>query len=128
MPVDFDEYRREVEARTKRIHRNLSGQALQLVALTISGLETYARDYERDPGTAETRGAYAAWQLQRGEGMLWPPHRNDLCWCRSGRKYKRCCGPVAAASDASRDEGQPAAPDGTSEQSSPVEQSSDPPE
>lgn len=116
------------EARTKRIHRNLPGQALQLVALTISGLETYGRDNDKDPGNGETRAAYAAWQLRRGEGVLWPPHRNDLCWCRSGLKYKRCCGPVPAAAETSRGETQPAAPDGQSGQSSgPVEQLSGPP-
>ena len=28
------------------------------------------------------------------EGIDWPPGRNDLCWCGSERKYKRCCGAV----------------------------------
>jgi tetratricopeptide (TPR) repeat protein len=24
-------------------------------------------------------------------GIVWPPNRNDDCWCGSGRKYKKCC-------------------------------------
>lgn len=27
-----------------------------------------------------------------GDGDLWPPSRNDACWCGSERKYKKCCG------------------------------------
>jgi hypothetical protein len=100
MPPDFDGYRQEVEARTKRINRNLHGQTLQLAALTVSGLEAFAEARNADAGTGETRGAYAAWQLQRGEGVPWPPHRNEMCWCGSGLKYKRCCGPVPASSPA----------------------------
>jgi hypothetical protein len=26
----------------------------------------------------------------------WPPGRNEPCWCSSGRKYKKCCGPAPA--------------------------------
>lgn len=38
--------------------------------------------------------AYAADQMRAGNGLAWPPGRNDACWCESGRKYKRCCGTV----------------------------------
>jgi len=27
-----------------------------------------------------------------GEGVDWPPGRNQACWCGSGTKYKKCCG------------------------------------
>ena len=27
----------------------------------------------------------------------WPPGRNQPCWCRSGRKYKKCCAAPALA-------------------------------
>ncbi|MFB6784581.1 SEC-C metal-binding domain-containing protein [Streptomyces sp. NPDC056352] len=26
---------------------------------------------------------------------MWPPARNEPCWCDSGRKYKKCCGTPA---------------------------------
>jgi hypothetical protein len=100
MPAAFDDYRREIEARTKRIRRGLPGQPLQMAFLTVSGLETYAQDQDREAGSAECRAAYAALLVQRGEGVPWPPTRNDPCWCGSGRKYKSCCGPVPPAADA----------------------------
>ncbi|MFC4081708.1 SEC-C metal-binding domain-containing protein [Amycolatopsis samaneae] len=27
-----------------------------------------------------------------GDGVGWPPGRNDVCWCGSACKYKKCCG------------------------------------
>ena len=30
------------------------------------------------------------------DGEAWPPGRNDVCWCGSERKYKKCCGAVTA--------------------------------
>ena len=27
-----------------------------------------------------------------GEAIEWPPGRNQVCWCGSGAKYKKCCG------------------------------------
>lgn len=27
-----------------------------------------------------------------GETVEWPPGRNQVCWCGSGTKYKKCCG------------------------------------
>jgi hypothetical protein len=30
-----------------------------------------------------------------GEPLVWPPGRNDPCWCSSGAKYKKCCLPRA---------------------------------
>ncbi|WP_344116632.1 SEC-C domain-containing protein [Kribbella alba] len=34
-----------------------------------------------------------------GTGVEWPPGRNQPCWCRSGTKYKKCCGANRAAED-----------------------------
>lgn len=52
----------------------------------------------QDPASAEARAGYAA-DLARtdpGSVVAWPPGRNEGCWCRSGRKYKKCCGSPAA--------------------------------
>jgi hypothetical protein len=35
---------------------------------------------------------YIASRYREGEGIEWPPQRNQPCWCGSGTKYKRCCG------------------------------------
>jgi hypothetical protein len=44
----------------------------------------------------EARSTYAAHRLAGGEVIAWPPGRNEPCWCDSGRKYKKCCGPSPA--------------------------------
>lgn len=54
----------------------------------------WCRARDRDPGTGDARAGYAA-DLARtdpGAVVAWPPGRNETCWCRSGRKYKKCCG------------------------------------
>ncbi|MDX6291552.1 MAG: hypothetical protein QOH50_627 [Kribbellaceae bacterium] len=35
---------------------------------------------------------YIVRRYGEGEGIEWPPQRNQPCWCGSGTKYKRCCG------------------------------------
>ncbi|MDD7937628.1 SEC-C domain-containing protein [Actinomycetospora lutea] len=35
-----------------------------------------------------------------GPRLVWPPGRNDPCWCGSRTKYKKCCLPRGRASDA----------------------------
>ena len=42
---------------------------------------------------AEARAEYAAHLVAEGDAgvVAWPPGRNEPCWCRSGRKYKKCC-------------------------------------
>lgn len=40
------------------------------------------------------RAAMAARLAAAGQGLAWPPGRNDPCWCGSDRKYKRCCDTV----------------------------------
>jgi hypothetical protein len=40
------------------------------------------------------RSHYAAERFRVGDAVAWPPGRNEPCWCGSGRKYKKCCGPA----------------------------------
>jgi len=60
--------------------------------IDVDGLLGWAAAEGLDPDTGEARSGYAAQLLERGDAIAWPPGRNDPCWCRSGRKYKRCCG------------------------------------
>ncbi len=92
-PVDYGAYARGVEARTKQIARAVAGRPLHLVPLSVEGLVEYAETEGVDPGAAETRATLGA-QLVETEGVAWPPGRNERCWCGSGSKYKRCCGPM----------------------------------
>lgn len=73
-----------------------AGRNPQLVALRIADLIAYAERHDTDPGDPATRAAFAADAARRGEAVVWPPRRNDRCWCGSGRKYKKCCDSVAA--------------------------------
>jgi hypothetical protein len=37
-------------------------------------------------------------KFEMGGAIEWPPGRNQVCWCGSGTKYKKCCGgPPATA-------------------------------
>jgi tetratricopeptide (TPR) repeat protein len=49
---------------------------------------------ERNEDPEDGRAGYAAQLLAAGEVISWPPGRNEPCWCGSGRKYKKCCGPA----------------------------------
>lgn len=97
LPADHGAYSHEIEARIKRIVRADVGCPLQVAPLSVEGLVAYCDAHDEAPGTAEGRAAYAAELSRLGEGVPWPPGRNDPCWCRSGRKYKGCCGPVPPA-------------------------------
>ncbi|MBV8218392.1 MAG: SEC-C domain-containing protein [Solirubrobacterales bacterium] len=51
---------------------------------------------ERGEDAEHARAHYSADRYRTGHGVDWPPGRNDACWCGSGRKYKKCCGPAPA--------------------------------
>jgi hypothetical protein len=98
MPVDHRAYCEAIEARTKRLARSI-GHHWAMTPLTVDALEDVAERDGGDAGAADTRSHLAARQLEQGLGTPWPPRRNEPCWCRSGRKYKQCCGPVPAVPD-----------------------------
>ena len=99
LPADHAEYSRVTEARVKHIARQVPGSRLHVAALSVAGLVAHAEEAGYDPGTSEARSSYAAALLERGGAVVWPPGRNEPCWCGSDRKYKKCCGPVPAAAD-----------------------------
>jgi len=49
--------------------------------------------------TGEARSSPAADVARTGRALDWPPARNERCWCGSGQKYKKCCGPIPSAKD-----------------------------
>jgi hypothetical protein len=79
----------QLEARFRTHHAEFH-QAFALQPLSVSLAVTHGVDLSSDPVDAPD----AFWTaLARAEPpSSWPPARNDACWCRSGRKYKRCCG------------------------------------
>ena len=100
LPADHLAYSHATEARIKRIARHVPGNRLHVAAMTVDGLDAHAEESGYDPGSGEARSSYAATLLQAGSAVVWPPGRNEPCWCGSDRKYKKCCGPVPAAADA----------------------------
>jgi hypothetical protein len=88
--ADHAEHRARVEHRLRELAEREGP-----VAVGIGSLEDYLRfatgrgDHVEDPST---RGMYGAHLAYTGSYVVWPPRRNDRCWCGSGLKYKKCCG------------------------------------
>jgi hypothetical protein len=94
--VSHEEYCRRIEGHLKW----MNGQGARVRALSPIELDAYIPWCEaqgRDPEDAEACTQYAAEVARKGDAIMWPPGRNDECWCGSGRKYKRCCGQAEAA-------------------------------
>ncbi|GAA2896682.1 hypothetical protein GCM10010472_63990 [Pseudonocardia halophobica] len=70
-----------------------SGTSVRLYRLSAAGLAAFADAEGLDPEQEETRLRYRE-TLPEDQALVWPPGRNDPCWCASGRKYKKCCGAV----------------------------------
>lgn len=98
MPTDHDAYRAAVEQRMHDIRARTRGARLIMVSHTVADLDERATIDGGDAGGAELRGRAASLLAHHGEGVLWPPKRNDPCWCGSAVKYKQCCGAHRARS------------------------------
>lgn len=87
---DHAEHRSRVEHRLRELVEREGP-----VAVGVGSLEDYLRfaagrgDHTDDPST---RGMYGAHLAYSGRYVVWPPGRNDPCWCGSGVTYARCCG------------------------------------
>lgn len=72
------------------------GVPIRAVApIVVEDYVAWCAEHDEDP--EEARAAYAVDRMTHGEVIAWPPGRNEPCWCGSGRKYKKCCGPAPAA-------------------------------
>lgn len=79
------EHRREIELAM----RQTPPGSQRVVPVTVEALVTFAEDNALDPATPYARLRLA--EALPDPGILWPPDRNDPCWCGSGAKYKKCC-------------------------------------
>lgn len=95
-PTPHDEYSHRIEARMKWLARHVVGHRLSISPLRVDELIATEGD---EAGTGQGRSHFAAEIARTGRALSWPPSRNDPCWCGSGVKYKRCCGPVPPAED-----------------------------
>ena len=104
---DHGRYCQQLEAELKGLAHQRTAATLKISPLTVEELDEVEGE---EAGTADGRSHLAAEIARTGRAISWPPARNEPCWCRSGRKYKRCCGPVPVPPADGRAE-LPAAPD-----------------
>lgn len=95
-PAEHDAYSKRLEA-TIKLSGELGGHRLYVSPLTVAELQEAALTKDEADTDSSIRAACAAEVLRQGRAIKWPPGRNFPCWCGSGRKYKRCCGPMSAA-------------------------------
>ncbi|MGA7272557.1 MAG: SEC-C metal-binding domain-containing protein, partial [Acidimicrobiia bacterium] len=96
-PVEDRAYARQMEGRIKATAELIRPTPMAISPLSVEALVERASDLGADPGDGETRASLAAELARRGEAIPWPPGRNQPCWCGSGVKYKKCCGPEPPA-------------------------------
>lgn len=93
-PEEDTEYSHHIEAQLKLYAPMFPGRTLSVSPLTVDELVETEGD---QAGSGEARARLATEVARTGRAIAWPPGCNDPCWCGSGRKYKKCCGPVPAA-------------------------------
>jgi tetratricopeptide (TPR) repeat protein len=94
LAADFEHpagYSRRIEKHLRRLQSAL-GRRPSVAPIDVEALVEWAATEGHDPAGGEARSEYAATLASSGGAISWPPGRNDACWCRSGEKYKRCCG------------------------------------
>ena len=89
--ADPDRYAAYIENHLRDLHAAL-GQRPSVAPIVVAEYLEWAAEEGYDPAGGEARSVYGAELHRTGRTIPWPPGRNDACWCRSGRKYKRCCG------------------------------------
>ena len=79
------EYCQLLQATLLRLARN--GLNPALAPIQIDAYLRHCSAEGLDPAASRSRSHYAAELARRDETVVWPPARNALCWCGSGRKY-----------------------------------------
>ncbi len=90
---DYAAYARVVQGALMDVARGYTRQPV-LVPLDLEKLAGLADMAGFEVADWRTRAALAARLAEAGQGLPWPPGRNEPCWCGSDRKYKKCCDTV----------------------------------
>lgn len=92
MLVDHVEYCRRLE-RTLREAADSGLRRLRVATLRREAFDAWVIEVGRaGEDEAKLRAGYAAdLNRRRVDVVVWPPGRNERCWCGSGAKYKKCC-------------------------------------
>jgi tetratricopeptide (TPR) repeat protein len=94
LAVDFADpagYAQRLEGHLRSLRR-ATGERPRVAAIDVEELIAWSAAEGYDPDSGEARSQFAAELARTGRALAWPPERNELCWCGSGLKYKRCCG------------------------------------
>ena len=67
--------------------------ALTIARVRVWPFTAWCAERNQQPDSAEARAEYPSHLAASADPDLiaWPPGRNQLCGCGSGRKYKKCC-------------------------------------
>lgn len=88
---DRDAYCRRIEMELRWM-LEVTGRNPAIAPIDVDALTRFAEEQGLDPADGVARSRYAAETARATGTVAWPPGRNEPCWCRSRRKYKRCCG------------------------------------
>lgn len=97
--VEHNRYCRRFEGLLTRTQ--LAGApAIRIVPLQVGAFTQWCTQQGRTPD-GQARAEYAAQSARRNDRhvLVWPPGRNQPCWCGSGRKYKKCCAAPAVGDE-----------------------------
>jgi hypothetical protein len=86
----WDEHRRLVEHHL--VLEEEAGRAqLAVCAGSVDSFVDFVGGDEVDPHDDRLHQDYADHVVMHRPKQVWPPGRNEPCWCGSGSKYKKCC-------------------------------------
>ena len=88
--TDYGEYCAFIEGHL-RGYAAAGSRDLVVAPIRLPEFLSWCDELDVDAGSPESRARYAAVVASRGEGVNWPPGRNEECWCGRGQKYKWCC-------------------------------------
>ncbi len=86
----WDEHRRHVE-RTLVLEQEAGRARLAICAGSVDDFVDFAGGRGLDPDNDRLLQDYAEHVVTHRPKKVWPPGRNEPCWCGSGSKYKKCC-------------------------------------
>ncbi|MGH3902665.1 MAG: SEC-C domain-containing protein [Pseudonocardiaceae bacterium] len=90
---NWDDYRTTLQRRLVQLAES-GHPRLAIAAGSVDELADHADRSGGDPLSPQVREDYAE-QMDEHRLTMWPPGRNETCWCGSGAKYKKCCLPRA---------------------------------
>jgi SEC-C motif-containing protein len=90
--ASFDEHRSRLE-RGLVLLAEAGETKLALLDGAADELASYASRRGGNPTDPKVRQGYVEHLQAHPRERRWPPQRNDVCWCGSAVKYKKCCLP-----------------------------------